>query len=475
MYGGISLEHKTDNLVKKTLIYLAGNFSSKIFGFIIIPIYATYLSASQLGEYDFQQTIAGLLQPVIALAIWEAVLRFGLKAEKKELNQIISTAAFISCGTLSIAFIIMLGMYFNIYGTNIISFLYVLMIIFMPIITLLGYMTRATRNTAVFAFSGVISSFINLLGILVFVIWKDFGLMGMLLSTIAANICNALSLFLGSKLYNYISFRNFSRKQAIILLTYSMPLILNLVFGWFTSSFSRFYINTTIGSTENGIYAFAMKFSTIILQISSIVNMTMIEDAVETAGAENWTKRFEKNIVDVTNIFFRAAFIFLPLIGIYFHTVTNNDFSKSLVLVPILMYSTLMNNASTLIGNVFSVFNKTSRIFLTTLLSGFVNILGAVALGHLFGLWGIIISQILGSSVLFFTRYFYGRSINRYEIDWKKMIINSLLFLLVSLIVLTRNLWIQFIVFFISSSSVCFLYKNWIKYEINQIRNKLNR
>ena len=94
-------------MVKKTLIYLAGNFSSKIFGMLIIPIYATYLTASQLGNYDYQITIAWMLNPIILLALWEAVLRFGLNAEENELKQVLSTVAIITSGTMFFSLVIL--------------------------------------------------------------------------------------------------------------------------------------------------------------------------------------------------------------------------------------------------------------------------------------------------------------------------------------------------------------------------------
>ncbi|MFQ7235018.1 MAG: hypothetical protein ACLRPU_09115, partial [Enterococcus hulanensis] len=103
-------------MMKKSLIYFAGNFSSKIFGVIIIPIYAQYLSAAQLGDYDFQQTVGNLLMPIIGLAIWEAILRFGLNAEGKELHEIITTAIFILSATLSVSFVLLLITYANLYG-----------------------------------------------------------------------------------------------------------------------------------------------------------------------------------------------------------------------------------------------------------------------------------------------------------------------------------------------------------------------
>ncbi len=98
---------------------MAGNFSSKLFGMIIIPIYAKYLTASDLGTFDFQQTIGNLLMPITALAIWEAILRFGLNQSERKTNEVITTSVVISTITIFISSIILLATYIPIYGLSI--------------------------------------------------------------------------------------------------------------------------------------------------------------------------------------------------------------------------------------------------------------------------------------------------------------------------------------------------------------------
>lgn len=462
-----------ESLIKKTLIYFAGNFSSKIFSVIIIPIYATYLTASQLGKYDFQVTIANFMQPIIVLALWESILRFGLNKKGRELREVLSTAAFISVITLLFSSIILLCVYIFFWGPSIESYLYVLMIILLPIVTILGYMTRAIGNTIIYAVSGVASSFINLLGIIILVVFGKMGVNGLLLSTIIANIFNSMILFFGARIFKNISFKDISLFQARRLIRYSFPLIFNLVFGWFLSSFSRFYTNIQIGSTANGMYSFAMKFATIILQVTSIVNMTMIEDAVQTASSNKWVNRFEKNNENVIKLFFYLCYLLLPLIGIYYHTITNNNFQKSLIIVPFLIFSTILNNTSTLIGNVFQVFEKTNRVFITTLLSGFTNIVCTVLLCNYIGLLGVVVSQILSSIVLLTTRYLYGQTVIKFKFNLKKFLIFTVIYIAISILIMSRIVFLQILVLIIVCAYILGSYKDVVKTVLKGIFIKL--
>ena len=189
------------------------------------------------------------------------------------------------------------------------------------------------------------------------------------------------------------------------------------------------FINQVFGSTENGVYAFANKFSSILLQIAGIINMTMIEDAIQSAGNENWTAQFEKNISMVTDIFFRISLVLVPLIGLYYQTVSNSDFSRSLILVPFLIFATILTNTSTL----------------------------------------IVLAQVLGSLTLMILRYVLGRKIKMYVFDWRGFILNSTLLVFVSTFTLSRNVWVQLTTFAVAIMMFTFWYRTELKFVVRKI------
>ncbi|MBX8937871.1 lipopolysaccharide biosynthesis protein [Enterococcus gilvus] len=465
----------SSSMVKKTLIYFAGNFSSKIFTVIIIPIYAQYLSASQLGEYDFQQTVGNLLMPVIVIAIWEAVLRFGLNETGEELARVVSTSVAIASITLTISFIILMMTYSRIYGLSALTFYYVLLIISMPIVTLTGYIARALKKNIHFAFSGVVSSFVNLLGIIILVIIYDQGLKGLLISSVLANLFNSVFLFISTKMYRYIHIRYFSKSLSKKLIHFSAPLILNLTFGWFTSSYSRFYINLTIGATANGIYAFASKFSGVMMQITGIINMSAIEDAVESIGDKEWLSRFEKNIENISALFIQMSCVLMSLTAVYYNFVNNLDFKSSIILVPLLIVTTFFSSVSTLLGNIFSVFNKTEKIFITTLFSGVANILFSLILGNFFGLIGVVLAQMASAFILAFSRYYYGQKIQNYHINFIKYIKYFVFFTITAICSIKGNLVIQLLIFGINCLIVVKENRQWIEKYLLALYKKIRK
>lgn len=455
-------EASNKELAKKSLVYLVGNFSSKILQTLIIPIYAFYLSAEELGEYDFQQTVASLLMPLLVLAIWEGVLRHGLGKDKGELSKIITSTLVFSSISLLISAFILAGVYSQIYGVSVTVIMYVVMIVLYPLVSIFQYISRAIGKNMVFVQSSIISAFINVLALLYFVVHRNEGLTGLLISYIISQLIIILTIAIKGKVFSYISFSSFSLLTVKELLIFSSPLVLNLMFGWLVSSFSRFYINLTLGATANGIFAFANKFAVIIMTVSNVINMAAIEDAVLSVGKDSFIERFESNIFNIFKLLSFAMIMLMPVTGIAYHFIDNPDYLNSLPLVPILSLSVLLSAVGTLFGNIFTVYNKTNYIFVTTLIGVVVNVVSIFILGNIFGLIGIVCSQLLGSFAILIVRYRYGRKIQIYGFNWTYFCGVLAVFTLVSYLMLQRILILNIAVLIVLGIIFLLTYKKVI-------------
>ena len=280
---------------------------------------------------------------------------------------------------------------------------------------------------------------------------------------------------IGTRIFSIVKRKYFSKKWAKKMIYFSAPLILNLVFGWFISSFSRFYIKLTIGSTENGIYAFASKFSGILLQLAGIINMSAIEDAVSSIGDNDWVKRFENNIENISSLFIQFSCLLIGVTSVYYNFVSNEDFKRSIILVPFLLLGAIFTNTSTLIGNIFPVFNKTGKAFTTTMIGGVTNILFSIVLGFFFGLIGIVVAQLLASITLVLSRYYYGQKIQKYSINIAKFLKLLVLFLVISFISINGSLLIQLITVLLTSVIVIILNRTWIIAIVSRVRTRINK
>ena len=78
------------------------------------------------------------------------------------------------------------------------------------------------------------------------------------------------------------------------LLKYSLPLLPNAVCWWLLGSSSRLFIEHFLGLEANGIFAVAMKFSTILETFSVIVYQAWQETAIKQYGAADRSKFFSR-------------------------------------------------------------------------------------------------------------------------------------------------------------------------------------
>ena len=87
-----------NNLLKNTLIFTIGNFSTKILSFILVPLYSYYLRPEDYGSIDIVLTIVSLLYVLVSLQTVETVFRFIQdKVSEDEKRSTFTSAFFTAC------------------------------------------------------------------------------------------------------------------------------------------------------------------------------------------------------------------------------------------------------------------------------------------------------------------------------------------------------------------------------------------
>ncbi|HBM6000471.1 TPA: lipopolysaccharide biosynthesis protein, partial [Enterococcus faecium] len=457
-----SSSNKSHSIAKKAFIYAIGTLSSKMISVIIIPIYAVYISVADLGSFDYQNTIAQFLSPVIFGAIWEAILRMGLGKEKNIQKKVVTNSiCFVIANTVILA--IFLPIIYRMIFPNLEYYqLFVFQLIFTPILSVFQYIVRALGESKIFVMSGIIAAGINLLLLTIFVVTMGMGILGLLLSIIISNVINLIFLIFRGQIFQYFATSSFDFLFLKSMLKYSIPLTLNLTFGWLIVGFSRFYIGTYIGVTENGIFSFAMKFSSIILTLTSIVSMSMIEDAVITSENDDFIERFVEKNTYIFKMYIRLATLSIPIICCAYSFITNPDYKKSLVLVPILVIMACFSGMTTNIGNIFAVYNKTNQLLMISVVSGLLSVVGTYLLGYSFGVIGVSFATLLGTLVLFGLRYYFGRKIAYYAFDWKRISLLLVLYSAIAFVCIHRGFYFNLFLTIIFSAIFVFTYKQLI-------------
>ena len=144
-----------NGFLKKTSIYFIGTLSTKMISVLLVPIYAYFVAVNELSEYDYLVTIASTISPIIFAAIWEAVLKYGIKKESDRSALFSTVLAFSLLMTLlTLAFVPVISLvkgYSN-------SVLFTILFIIVQGITMIWqYSARALQENKRYVVSSVVN------------------------------------------------------------------------------------------------------------------------------------------------------------------------------------------------------------------------------------------------------------------------------------------------------------------------------
>lgn len=400
-------------ILRKSIIYLIGNFSAKILSSLIIPIYAVYLSSSALGEFDYIQTLMNIIGPIATVAIWESVLKFNLDINSSEKNkrELFSNAVFVVLisSMLIILSLLIYNSYFNIFKTSV--FLSITMILLTPYLMLFQYFSRSINDTVTYVYSGIISSLVNFSSILFFVVYLNKGVSGLILSYVLGQISGVILIGIRTKIIQYIDIQSVSYKILRKMILFSTPLAINSISLWLINGLSRIIITNSFGLETNGEFAFAAKFSTFLSLFAGVINMALIEEAIINSKEKNFSNNFQRNFNFLAEMFLYLAILFLPIIYIFFTFIQHTDFVEAYSFVPIIMLGSVFSILSTNLGALFQAIEKTRLHSISTITGGLFFIVMSYSMMPSLGVYSVALGQMIGFLTMFLVRLYFAKKL----------------------------------------------------------------
>lgn len=463
-------------LTKKIGIYFVGMFASKIFPFLLIPIYAFYVSSESLGYYDLIHTVMGIAKPFLYVAIWEAILRFVLSERNYEIqkNAITSSAIFVLLVSI---FIFVCTFFLDVsYKTYDVPFILIgVMYISHSVAFVWQYYARALEFNKFYVYAGIIGTIVNFVFVILLNVILKLELKGLIISYILGQLSIFIFLEVKIKILRYISLSKFNVTILKEMLLFSSPLVLNLTSSWLISSYGRFLIINRLGAEANGLFSFASRFSVVISMIGSVVTMAMIEEAIITAKTTGFNSKFRETIENIFRIFLSISIISVPLIVIFYSFIQNSEFYSSYKYAPWLLIFSVSSTLSSNIGSVFQAISKTKYQFITTVIGAFVTVILSSLLINKVGIYAIIVGQVFGSISMLLSRYFFVNKYVNLRINWIPIINMSMLFIIVTLLCLNLKITMILILLPIVLSLVGYFNRNFLYTTYNTLKQKIVR
>ena len=435
------------NLLKNTAIFMVGNFASRFLGFLLLPLYTHYLTASDFGYYDIVITTVSIIIPVITLQINDAMYRYLLDTDNEDEARRIVTSSFIVTIAGLAACCILFAVLMNFMN---IPFKYPILIYLVTLVLsgLWQQIARGLKKNVVYSISGVLFTAVTLISNITLIILMGMRLEALFYSNIAASVSAIVYIELNIHVLKRMNWsskkpgqikvpgassptRLLSIAPAIPLIkklaAYSAPLLPNALNWWILSACNRYIINYHIGTEANGIFAVSTKFPSILMAFNSVFYLAWQESAIQEYEAKDKNEFYTRMFNFYMKFQFCTMLVLLPVTRWGMMLMVDKAFIDAWRYVPFLYAGTVFMAFSTFYGTGYLSSKDTRGAFTTSIAGAGANVLLNLVLTPIMGIQAASLSNMLAFAGLWILRIFQTRKYFSIKVDLRSLF--SLMFL----------------------------------------------
>ncbi|MCP4971773.1 MAG: oligosaccharide flippase family protein [Arcobacter sp.] len=367
--------------VKNSAIYGIGTLSTKLIGFILLPLYTTYISVSDYGVLAIAEVSSIFLVAIISLKINAAFFRWYWDKENLSKQKSIFFSSLLLITITSILFLIPIYFFSNnisvlLFEYEKYSYLIQLMAIFsvlQVIIELIIYLMRVQEKAVFFSTTAVIKLLVSLTVTVVLIVKYGRGIEGIY----EAQIISQIIFFIITIKYLIANSEvKFESKIINGMLKYSIPLIFADVSGIILTASDRICLNFMDSSEQVGIYSLGFKVSNTIRVFLYSSAMMAVSPLIYQYIDKPGNKRFYSKLLTYFTFIVMAFVIILSLFAreLIHLFAQNENYYDAWTVIPILSVAILfgiMKDVS-LIG--LNITKRTSVIALVVFVMALLNI-----------------------------------------------------------------------------------------------------
>lgn len=420
------------NLAKNTAILAIGQLSSKIFTFLLLPVYTSLLSPDDFGTIDALQTVISLALYFVTLQIENAVFRFIIENRTNKENQISYVT---SAGVVLLA---MAGTSTIVIG--VINFLYMIPYVILVTLSLwtqslylfVSNLARGLGKNTDYSITSFAVTVSSLIINIVLIVDLKIGAVAILVALAFSNLIGFCWLFLRLHIWQLIKFSTVNKMKIQEMLRYSLPLIPNAISWWIANTSDRLIIICYLGTAFNGIYAAANKIPTIYTTIFTVFNTAWTE-SVSLAINDSDRDTYINSMLD--SGFKLFSFINMGIIvcvSISFKWLIGEQYTEAYNHIFILLVAIFINSMCSLFGGVLGGLKNTKVIGWTTVVGASVNAVINFSLIQNIGLYAASVSTLISYLIIYIFRFSAVKKIVQIRISKKYLLQCGAMLLLVA-------------------------------------------
>lgn len=418
---------KNEKLLLNTVLFAINAFGSRIIVFLLVPLYAHYMSAGAYGIADLVYSTVSLLLTIFSLKISAAILRFA--NPNRNDNQIVlaNSAIVIIISSTVVMFLTIIAV-----PTLRMSAIYY----YMPIVYLFGgfkditaQYCKATGKTKVYAADGAISSFSLLICNILFLVFLKMEANGYLISVILSYVISLVYLINFGKIRYHIKGLSVNNSVLMEMLSYSLPLVPNSFSWWIIQMSDRYMVAWYISQTANGIYTMSYKIPSMMGVVSDIFMQAWVLSAISEYDGEKDYRHFKAIYDSFEGLLFVASSIIICLNRLLAEVLFGSEFLDAGKYSPLLIFALLFSNLQAFFSSFYNAAKRTKELLYSSVFAAVVNIILNLFLIRSIGIYGAVISTCISYVLLSFLRIIGSRKYVLFDIDFSVMGMNVFLLL----------------------------------------------
>jgi polysaccharide biosynthesis protein len=456
--------------IKNSIIYFIGNVLTKILSFLLIPLYTSYISTADYGYYDLTISIISLVVPITFFQIWDGMFRFVYDYnEDSEKNKIISNGLFV-CFIGVIIYVCEIYIAKNIFKLNIEN---AYLLAFYGIAFALQYMygtiARTYKQNKLYAVSGVINTLVNLTLNLFLIKYVKMGIESLYISFFCGSIIQVLIIEHRIKPLKNFKIKYLNMKQIKKMIQFSMPIGVSTIAIWLLTGYARLKISNELGVDYNGIFAIGTRFSSIIILIVSVLQMSWQEMSYELVKEKEKKSYYEKGLQTFYNMIFCGTIFAISSTQILFEFLVAKSYYNAIYIMPLIYVYTALSSFNGFLSTQFLAEKNSKVTFYSVVIAAICNIVLINILIKRFMLVGVCISLIISFIINAVIRLYLLRKKYKLQLDYKKTVLSVIIICVYVLAYYTGIKILNMAMLIISIVIALIIFKSEILYLYNKI------
>ena len=431
---------KLPHVLKNSTLYSLVSFFQKGMGFILLPLYTTYLTPNDYGTINIINSVTAFLSILILMSLHGAATRFHFKSNDRFVQAQV-------WGTILILIIInslFWGVIFLVFHkyivdpiTNNIAFwplvgISIINVTLNPLYILYQQWLQTNQLGKKYSINLLLNFILcTILNISLLSIF-NLGALGVILASFFTSI--VYFIYSAYKLIPQIKL-TYNSQIAKEAFKYSLPLIPHSISGYMAVMIDRILLNKLVGTNQVGLYSVANQFGTILNTITTSVNNAFTPWAFNIISKENNYKKIylfsEFSIIIYCIIAFTITYFSPEVIKL----MTSTNYSKAWEPIIFICYGYVLNGFYYFLSMPLFYY-KSDKIFIISISQAIINIILNLLFIPKYGYIGaglaFLCSQFFSTII---TYHLLSKNIFHIKFNIKKTYSIILFFLLLSLMI----------------------------------------